>query len=1378
MSERKRNIVLAVFLALLIVTLMSFSLTKARYSAEPEADGEYSGDLEYIVSNQIEINSVDEFFNAIENGYTNIQISDDVDNPLVISGGVSDVNSDLTIDLNGHELQRNNREPMLNVTAGVRLTIIDTKGGGGFYNPVGSVLRISGGTLTVAAGLFESGPRNNISLAKREATGSEATGTGEYAETQDSGASYTTAAGAELKESKKVTYYEKGEDGEYGTGSEKAMPVITPDVEDLGLDPETGAPRYHVNGNMYFEKASSATFGIAADTYLYYTLEGDNIENTKISTEGSADFYYEYYVTQGANGSVEYSGAEAGDLKVTVYGYKGVKASANPTEAGASDPNYAAIQMASGNIYVRGGSYTSYFGEANTYCVRATGGYMAASAGVGNFEAHGESECVSIAYNAPTEDEYLRVRGGHFYSEKGNTVSVTGGTMYVTGGDFHKDTTINGVLSEKDPAADEKDPAAGDNNAVIHIGGGKLFVGSADPEGGAASERIQFSLKGSYMYGIASTGEEGEVSVTDATFTFNGGKVQNNTATGETDNYGIYAQAGTVTAKGCVFLLPDKNSRGISAERGTLEVTGSGSASAKEGGLATSEYSYFYIDESVGGYGIYAAQNGDTSAQANENITITVDAQIFVGQAMTENGTAGYSKLNGAGIYMNAGTNSTITLGNTLVITAGNSVSGIYVAGGTIMQEADKKLVVVTGAKATGYTAGKKSFNDIGNYNKDTDLVTAGSVDVYKSEYTYGVYGGGGSVTLGNVYAAVYGAYAAGILTEKSGSNVIVNGALAMRVNGQSSATDPTDPTLSVSGISTESGNITLKKGADVNVAYGLGITARGGSVTFEGAGGTSEVNTVKITTGQGTAVYINNGTLNIGAEGNGNITAEIISTISGTSWATPPPDLQGGVTNQSGGVTNQSDGVYVQGGSLLSYGTFNVTHTGVANDDQYVVNKDNNTNNGSTLYQTFVTKSFAVRVEASSADTEVVIRKGTIESVVDGEGDSQTGGGGGLYVGSTGNTEVDIKVTLGRALGANESVPDLDIQSYGNDIIDTDISYKDNTNWEYRQSRTGGPAVEVNGGLLDIYYGNYSAKMGDGIRVKNGKVNIYDGTFIGADAYPPVAGGPIMAGAAASYGFKLYGGTVNIYDGTFGDPNAKGLAAGSGAFVMGTGAAENTKATANIYGGTFEVAGQAGFSVYQYVDVLFAEKGGENGAGSDIYAKGYEAGMAVEVSDVNDNNTTITVKSGTFEGKGSTTFSNGIWYGGTSSQLTIEGGEFIGNVTSGLYFNVAPGTGTNRSPSNVQLSGGKYKGVPQSDSYMWDEWNYHGAIGNPNSRRIGGLLGIEYEYNGLEIALESIIKSGYNIYNESGTAQLYSGSSSQSIRHNVSGQSVVVIKQ
>lgn len=208
MTVGKRNAALCALISLLIVTLMSVSLTQGRYSKELTSGSEYSGSLEYIVSEQVEIHSVDEFFSAIENGYSNIKVSDDVDNPLIITGSVSDVNSDLTIDLNGHELQRNNREPMLNVTEGVRLTIIDTseKQTGSFYNPVGSVLRISGGTLTVAAGLFESGPRDGENLA-----GGSSVYSSEYAYQEDG--VWRNKAGAEISGTASVAYYEKNGGG-------------------------------------------------------------------------------------------------------------------------------------------------------------------------------------------------------------------------------------------------------------------------------------------------------------------------------------------------------------------------------------------------------------------------------------------------------------------------------------------------------------------------------------------------------------------------------------------------------------------------------------------------------------------------------------------------------------------------------------------------------------------------------------------------------------------------------------------------------------------------------------------------------------------------------------------------------------------------------------------------------------------------------------------------------------------------------------------------------------------------------------------------------------------------------------------------------------
>ena len=326
MSERKRNILLSIFLSLLIVTLMSFSLTQARYSKEPESGSDISGDIDFVVSQSIVIESVDDFFTAIENGYTNIQISDEVDNPLVISGGVADVNSDLTIDLNGHEIQRNNREPMLDIQEGVRLTITDSKGGGGFYNPVGSVLRISGGTLTVTNGLFESGPRNGVSMAEADGKAEHAS---EYA--TGSGSVYSTPVGASASGSKSVIYYEKSGTS-YTAGASASMPILDPYVEDSKVN----EGRFVVNGNMYFEnKAMVGGYTIYAETYLYYTLEGDNIDNTTIATDGSADFYYEYYVTQDENtGNVTYAGNSAGEntILVTVYGYKNAKGAANPED--------------------------------------------------------------------------------------------------------------------------------------------------------------------------------------------------------------------------------------------------------------------------------------------------------------------------------------------------------------------------------------------------------------------------------------------------------------------------------------------------------------------------------------------------------------------------------------------------------------------------------------------------------------------------------------------------------------------------------------------------------------------------------------------------------------------------------------------------------------------------------------------------------------------------------------------------------------------------------------------------------------------------------------------------------------------------------------
>ncbi len=554
---QKRYLFLTLILSLAIVTLMTFSLTYARYSEETESDGMISGNLEYIVSNEIEIDSVNEFFSAIENGYTNIKISDDVDNPLVITGSVSDVNSDLTIDLNGHELQRNNRDPVLNVTNGVRLTIIDTKGGGSFYNPVGSVLRISGGTLTVADGIFESGPRDGYGTDVE--TVNNIRFDSEYA-TQVSG-TWSTPAGASIDGTNGVTYYENN-GSIYTDGSSASMPIILPNVS-TETDGE-GEVNRRVNGNMYFavgqDPVFSETHDISDDTYLYYTLEGDNVENTDMAaTDKSADFYYTYYVSEDTenNGSISYNyagvnqNADGSLYLVTVYGYYGVKGGA-ATAAGQND-DFAAIQMNSGNLFVRGGRFTTYFGESYTYCVRATGGYMSVTQG--GFEAMEKSICVGIEYSedVDTNTEYLNVSQGTFYSEVGDTIEVSGGRMNVGGGSFTKDVT---------QASSAIRTGSDHNGAAIDMHGGELTVT------GTADSLISFDLIGSYLYGIRSA--DGSATLTNVDIEIVGGSVT------PTANFGVYVTNDLMLYGNCRVNVTGTSSSCIYAHGGAINYTSQG----------------------------------------------------------------------------------------------------------------------------------------------------------------------------------------------------------------------------------------------------------------------------------------------------------------------------------------------------------------------------------------------------------------------------------------------------------------------------------------------------------------------------------------------------------------------------------------------------------------------------------------------------------------------------------------------------------------------------------------------------------------------------------------------------------------------------------
>lgn len=1216
-ESKTKTILASALIILAIVTLLTISLTYARYSEEiTSSDDRHTGDTEYIVAHQLEVRSVEEFIAAVENGYSNIKISDEVEDPLVITSGVTDVGADLILDLNGHEIQRNNREPMLNVTEGVRMTIIDSSSSqsGSFYNPVGSVLEISGGTLTVTAGVFESGPRKS-----------------EY----NSASSDDKIGGSVSASLVTGTYYAKSDTG-YTWDETRSMPVITPTVTAMGVDDESNTV-WRTNGNIYFDSSVEDYF--AADSYIYYTLsDGSTTGLTLGATNNSADFYYTYNVTRNeTTGELNYTTASAENenvLTVTIYGYNAVKGRAEPDTG--ETPNYSAIGMHDGNMYVRGGSYHSWFGSSSAYGLFAEGGYMAVEQGT--FEAIENGVCIKCAYAADvdTSAEYLRIARGNFSSEVGDTISVEGGRMIVTGGTFNKDASASSMV-------DGVAVSALTNNAAINMGGGDLTLSNA-----------VFNIEGSGVCGIMSTGSA-TLSVTAASFDF---KSSSGTDTGleYANARGIYATGGAMTVVDTTFDIASASSYGISAGEETSTVgrtnanvsisggkfimsgeasrgvsVSSGEVTLSGGGANQSTPTRFYIDHIKDCYGIYAAGDQLTIVDVGS-------AEFFLGQTETEY-TTNTNQFNGAGVYMNnSASGSTVILGNVKMIAAGYGVSGVYVEHGSVSASDDpEKVVIFTGARFTGYVSGNSAFStEEGRYSiKDSDGSLSYSLDTIAATNVkdgYGIYAAG-DIVINDAFIATYSSYSAGLLT--NGGNITVNGDLDVVV--EISKNDDMSE-LSSTAISTEAGDVTLngvmnngaiEQTADAVtriITDSLGITARNGNVNIAGK-------ELKLKSSRGTAIYVNGGTLTIGTQ------ISDVATISSeiddkTRWVTPP-----GHEGEST-VNNQYDGVYVHGGSLTANGTFNVTHKGLQNNSYYNVYPVNSSN-------VYTIKSFAVRVESatnSNSDDVVTIKSGTITNSV---GGGVSVSGGTLNLGVEGAADGSLSVTT-TGTGVGEDEQNNNGQFYGN--------------WVFRENRTGGSAVEVTGGNLNVYCGTFTAAQGDGIFVKGGNAVINGGSFSGNDEY---ADGDdnndidLRAGIAASYAFKMYGGTVTINDGSF-------KSQGSGAMIIGT---NGSTASATINGGKFIASGQAGFSVYNYADVTF-----EPDEGKIIKVQGVAAGLTVEGIHNGNNSmsyagSVINISGGTFIGTGQSNLGggDGIWFDNKHVRMNITGGTIKGEARYGI---------------------------------------------------------------------------------------------------------------
>ena len=1299
------------FLALLLVlcTLLGVLFTQARYVEEAVSGSDiYDGDMEYIVAEQVEVESVEELIAAIENGYSNIKIADSVDNPLIITSGVTDVGTDLILDLNGHEIQRNNRDPMLNIENGVRLTIIDTSSQqeGSFYNPVGSVLQIGGGTLTVSAGAFISGPKKS-EYAHEDGSGGWTAGS--EVQSDDGLFALGGEGGSIGSEKASVTLYEKNDAGGYTPGGGTvAMPVITPYVTQVQYSAGSTESYWFVNGNMYFDEGIGETgyTGIEGDTYLYHVLSDKSVTGTQIAVSGSADFYYTYNVRRaynGENGAPTYTlTGDAADgtnvFTVTVYGYNSVKGSA--TEAA----NYATVKMLAGNMYVRGGSYAANFGTGHSYGVYASGGYMSVEAGA--FDALEGGVCIECAYGEDAgEGEYLRVANGSFRSDNGDTVRVSGGEMLVSGGAFYKDDT---------------DPAAADG-AIIRVTGGSLTAS------GSAQNKLGFSLTGSTQYGVYA--DNGTVMLTNAEISF-AADAENKSAgnvgvyaTGgksavtltDTDitvegingsgNYGVNAAANVSLNGNCKVQVQGSSSIGLLAQGGNITYTGEG-GDVLDLDLAMSDTSK-QIDSvamaalnggitlsgtvTVGSDGMGVAVWAGEQAQTGTGNSLTLERGSLT--VITTRATALY--VSGGDMRFAEGTTVSVTseAANDCYLSETDGVrtamfNGVFVQNGSLTASGSFKAVHTGAGAAVCVDGGNATFAQGAEVTKNavTDgypaiaayydgvRVMNGSLEV-GGEFTVWHYGVGAAVYVNKGTAQE----AEGAFTAKFGGNTTIYkyGAGSYDNNPVGALQDGVhiaDGTMTVSGSFTvdhsgagaavyANGTVTLGGTAKIT-KYAFAYSGSLSGVRYDGvyvAGSltVAENGSFGVTHyGVGAAVYVANGTLTL------NGAADITNDLTDVSY-------------EGEGVSY--DGVYVAG-SLTANGTFDVTHKGIENDTS-----------SSLTYETFAVRSYAVRV-AGGAGSTVTITQGTIKNSV----------GGGVYV-SGGGT-----VTLGNRIanGANtEQIAvenaKLKVLTEGNTVVGDYINSVTGMdgNWHYKLTSTGGHAVEVSGGTLNVESGTYSAAQGNGILVRGGDARIYNGSFTGNDNYVYDYGdgrtSPI-AGVGASYAFKLYGGKVTVLGGTFGG-------SGSSAFVMGT----SEQAEAYIYGGTFAVTGQAGFSVFQNVSITFEENGSyEERTGSSISVSAFAAAIAIE--NTTDRNTNVTIHGGTYTGTGTDGEGrDGIWYSNPNAKLTISGGTFTGNSRSGLFIVHDPN-------SNIQLSGGTFIGqkAGQGGTAGRHYWYNGGAIG------------------------------------------------------------------
>lgn len=1096
MSQKVRKTLIMIVMAALIICLMAASLTYTftygRYTGK-DFDAEnspYDDLIEFVGANQYLVYSPEELIQAIKDGYSNIQIADEAEQPFVITEGVTDVTANLVLDVNGKTLIRNSRNPMLDVQTNVSVVLIYDSSDdeqGGFYNPVGSALQASGGTLTVGSGNYDDGPKGT-----------------------DSASDISQSTSATL-----VTRTDRTETS-YGTP--------TKGVADL--------PK--IDKNHYFsEDASTGSFNttyIKPDTFLILTYEDDCMldasgnlitgvqtegDGTTITAEGKAltvpcnvascDFYYYYEV--GDNPTT--SGETETDTYAVVYGYNDVKALARDDGGAATALKgsglihpYGAVRMEEGEGFARGGQFSNHFDAVNTYGIYAEGGTLTASGA--NFTTGGNGVCIRVQ-SAEAEDKTtggsLTISGGEFSSEIGNTIEMSGGNMTVTNGTFKK-SGGKGIGE-----GNQENEQVANQTAMIDMQGGTLTIT------GSASDSVTMTAGGTNngdtltnVFGIlAHSG--GEVSVGGCTFNING-------------NYsaGVLSYDGTIN-------LNDNTDINVTEEHPANRLTSAGVSSERDTSATSSS-------------------TGSHPINMNGNVTITSNGLGITARGMinVESGTTTVKTENATGIVVsgdvdepNGEQQATLTVKNGATLSVESTINsslkwvnapghegtgdtnvnnGIYVENGSIDASAGTLKVTHTGvagdtpadsttdAATKSYAVFVKGDAEGGSQNT-TVSIGAGTITGTNAGGVYVVGRKQGesytaTVTLGGVNVTAQNTYAAGILTETG--NVIINGNAHI--------------TSSALGIAVINGNVGISADStdsSVKATRATGVYVRGGTL-------------------------YNRGTLSVESDLADENNNNLFYQHTGADISTPSTD------------PNPYNGVYVKGGSLESTGTLNVTFTGVQNDQDQTVNGEALT--GKNAYRLFEIKSYAVRVEAGeSANTTVTIASGNITNSVGGgvlvNGGTVTLGNSsnnsGPTVQTTGNSTFDEN-PLNAGPGGNwmYELP----KTGGPAIKVTQSGSVSSTLTVYGGTYTAqqGDGIVTVGGESYIYSGTFIGKdfgvtsggrAGPGasysFKVYGGTANVYGGTFGGLED-----GSYINSSGAFVMGTVNSMGSANIYGGSF----------------------------------------------------------------------------------------------------------------------------------------------------------------------------------------------------------------------------------------------------